>query len=345
MFSIICSTFNQADFLPSMLESVKVQTCTDYELIVIDDGSTDTTPNILHTWIRAQPAEMKSRIKTLRTDQTGQSTAWEEGFALSSGRWICFLDSDDIFMPGKLETLAKVVDAHPEVGLIQHPLLVIDEFGNKTGDIRPQSATLSTGDLRSQMLHDGRHVAPGASGLAVSRETMQSLLPMPTKAFRFAADFYISFGATATVPIVALHEALALYRMQPGGQYLKRMLDGAGLVKQVEFQRIIADRFGLLDATRRNSFFCRNVYACRRFNGLPGTQKAFVDLLLATAHDTNFSKRRRMALITFWAISGVLPRQLFKRFWRAFQIRQTGWNRIAGGSPSSRKLHVDGPCT
>jgi glycosyltransferase involved in cell wall biosynthesis len=327
-FSILCATYNHAEYLRDMLNSVEQQTWMDYELVVVDDGSKDDTPEVLRTWLETQNDEMRSRTKVLRTEQSGQSAAWEAGFAITSGRWICFLDSDDTFLPHKLETLAKVIDGHPGIGMIQHPLIVVDRFGIPTGDLRPQSAALSSGDLRAQMRHDGRHVAPGASGLAVDRDTMNRLVPMPTKGFRFAADWYISFGAIATAPVLALPQPLARYRMQPDGQYMKRMLNAEGLLRQVEFQETIARHFGLLDATRRNSFFCRNVYAARRFNGVPGAWSALKDLVRATARDQHFSVQRRAALLGIWIGSAVLPRALFVRFWRAFQMRQTGWNRI-----------------
>lgn len=336
-FSVLCATFNQAQFLVDMLESVKGQTCSDFELIVVDDGSTDDTPAVLNKWLQDQDSDLRCRVKIVRQQQSGQSAAWEEGFAVSSGQWICFLDSDDAFLSHKLGTIADVIRESPGVGMIQHPMIVIDEHGVPTGDIRPQSAALSSGDLRAQMRIDGRHVAPGASALVIARQTMERLVPMPTKQYRFAADAYLSFGATATAPILSVAEPLSQYRMQPGGQYLKRMLSAEGLVRQVDFQRTIAAHFGLEDASRRNSFFCRNVLAARRFNRHPGSFGALRDLLRATAQDHHFSFPKRAALITAWTVSALLPRFLFIKFWNTFQMRQTGWTRIASSANQTAK--------
>lgn len=334
-FSILCATHNQVEFLADMLESVAAQTRDDYELVIVDDGSTDGTRDFLVEWQRSTASPSPDRVTVLHTAQGGQSAAYEAGFAHTRGEWICLLDSDDTFLPHKLETIAQAVEGHSEVGMVQHPLLVVDVHGSPTGDLRPQAATLSNGDLRDHMALDARHVAPGASGLVFRRETFAAMTPLATKEFRFAADAYLSFGAVALAPVLALPHPLARYRMQPGGQYVKRMLSADGLLLQVAFQDAVAAHFGLTEAAQRNSFFCRNVYAAKRYNGQPGSRVALARLLKATAHDRHFSARRKVGLMAVWCIMALLPRPLFVRAWRAFQMRQTGWRRIL----NRRTLH------
>ncbi|WP_380258934.1 glycosyltransferase [Kineococcus sp. GCM10028916] len=328
MFSILCATHDQADFLPDMLSSVLNQTREDWELVIVDDGSTDGTGEVLRSWRAALPPRVRERITVVRTEQGGQSAAYELGFERTRGQWICLLDSDDAFQPHKLETVAQAVCGRDDIGLVQHPLIVIDAAGRPTGEMRPQAASLSSGDLRHEMRRDARHVAPGASGLVVRRSVFERLVPFPTKAFRFAADAYISFGATALVPVLSLNHPLALYRMQPGGQYLRRMLDADGLAQQVTFQEVVAAHFGLSDAARRNSFFCRNAYAADRLGGGHERWELLARLLRATAGDRHFSRSRKVVLMGIWTFSAMLPRPGFARLWRSFQMRQTGWRRI-----------------
>lgn len=334
-FTILCATFNQAGFLPDMLASVEAQTCNDFELIVIDDGSTDDTPGVLARWCDRMSPELRARTRVERTANGGQSAAYQRGFALSRGRWICLLDSDDRFLPHKLERLAAAAAEHPEAGMIMHPLRVVDTAGVPTGVVRPQGAALSNGDIRAEMRRSARHSAPGASGLVLRREVLEQMFPTPTTRFRFAADAYLSFGAACLAPVVALREPLGDYRMQPGGQYLIRMLSASGLRQQVDFQLTVATRFGVQDAVARNSFFARNHYAAVMLDpAASGRAQVFVALMRATATDPYFSLRQKAALLGFWLLSFIGGRRAFPRLWRWFQRRQTGWNRV---TPNGRR--------
>lgn len=327
LFSILCATHNQAKFLGAMLDSVIAQTRTDFELVIVNDGSTDDTRIVLDNWLDANRVfGMKTRVLT--TPQGGQSAAYEVGFASTTGDWICLLDSDDRFLPHKLETVAQIMASNSRAGFIQHPLIVIDSAGVPTGAIRPQSAALSSGDIRAQMKLNARHVSPGASGLVIRRDVFKQMVPFATKRFRFAADAYLSFGASSLTPVIAVPHPLAQYRMQAGGQYLRRMLSGSGLREQVDFQNTVASRFGLQAAAHRNSFFARNVYAAARFDRDPTWSFHWRNLLRATVSDAHFNRRRRILLCSFWFISGLVPRRTFEAIWRMFQVRQTGWNRI-----------------
>ena len=329
LFTVLCATYEQAEYLPDMLASVEAQTYGDYELVVVDDGSTDATPAVLTAWYQRAPTDLQRRTSLLRTANGGQSAAYERGLAVSRGRWICLLDSDDRFAPEKLARLANAVRNDPAVGMIMHPLRVVDQSGRPTGVLRPQGAALSNGDLRAQMRRNARHSAPGASGLVLRRDVMELMFPAPTKRFRFAADAYLSFGAACLAPITALQEPLADYRMQPGGQYLIRMLSASGLRQQVEFQRVVADHFDVLDAITRNSYFARNQYAAVSLDADGGTRvPAFVALVRATITDPYFRPGQKAALAVFWALTFVAGRRHFQRAWDWFQYRQTGWDKV-----------------
>lgn len=330
MFTILCATYQQGAYIADMLSSVEAQTCQDYELVVVDDGSTDATGEVLASWYDTASPSLQQRVQLVRTANAGQNAAFEHGLTLAKGRWICLLDSDDRFAPDKLARLARAVVEHPEVGMIMHPLRVIDQDGRATGSIRPQGASLSNGDLRAQMRRTARHSAPGASGLVFRRDVMERMFPTPTKRFRFAADAYLSFGAACLAPVAALDEPLADYRMQPGGQYLIRMLSAAGIRQQVEFQRVVAEHFGVAQAIRHNSFFARNSYAAICLDPTAGSRlPAFAALLRATASDPYFDTRQKTVLMGFWLLTLLAGRRGFPYLWEWFQRRQTGWDKIS----------------
>ncbi|MCI2238413.1 glycosyltransferase [Paenibacillus sp. TRM 82003] len=338
-FTVLCATYNQAPYLREMLTSALRQTTDDHEVVIVDDGSTDATPAVLQDLLDELPQAVRSRVVVDRTPNRGQTAAFEHGFALSRGDYVCLLDSDDRFSPDKLRRIGEAVREHPEAGMLMHPLRVVDPAGEPVGVVRPQAAALSDGDLRQQMRTTARHVAPGTSGLVFRRDVLEQLFPAPTKGFPFAADAYLSFGAACLAPVRALAEPLADYRMQPQGQYFKRMLSPAGLRQQVEFQDAVAGHFGLLAASRRNSHYARNRYASAMLDGPWGRRvREFRALQAATLTDTHFTARQKAALTGFWSLTLLAGPASFPRLWGWFQRRQTGWDRVrraaaAGSAP------------
>ncbi len=106
-FSIILPTYNRAGLLRRAVESVLEQTFRDFELIVVDDGSTDDTPQIME--------EYRLSLRYLRQENRGVSAARNLGIAHSSSPRVAFLDSDDYWLPGKLEAHRRFIDDHPSI--------------------------------------------------------------------------------------------------------------------------------------------------------------------------------------------------------------------------------------
>lgn len=103
-FSIIVPVYNSANFLPDCLAGVKNQSFDDWELIFIDDGSTDGSGTILDGYARSD-----DRIHVFHQENSGQFFAREKGIAMSQGEYILFLDSDDGLMPDCLEKLNEAI--------------------------------------------------------------------------------------------------------------------------------------------------------------------------------------------------------------------------------------------
>lgn len=96
--SIITPAFNAARFLPEQLAAVQAQTWRDYEHIVVDDGSTDATPGLL-----AADSASDERLRVLHQANAGAHAARNAALAAAQGRYIAFLDADDLWLPAKLE--------------------------------------------------------------------------------------------------------------------------------------------------------------------------------------------------------------------------------------------------
>jgi glycosyltransferase involved in cell wall biosynthesis len=110
-FSVILPVHNRPDALKEAIDSVLSQTFTDYELIVVDDGSTDDTPHVAR--------EYGERIRCLRQENRGVSAARNAGVAASTAPWLAFLDSDDRWLPEKLARQARFIAENPGVVILQ----------------------------------------------------------------------------------------------------------------------------------------------------------------------------------------------------------------------------------
>ncbi len=111
-FSIVLPTYNRAVMLPTALETLRRQTFTDFEVLIVDDGSTDNTPEIVKTWTQ------DSRFKYKFLDHVGNMPCRNKALEMASGIWITNIDSDDLWLPNRLEKFAAYIQRHPQVGFI-----------------------------------------------------------------------------------------------------------------------------------------------------------------------------------------------------------------------------------
>lgn len=107
--SVVVATFNRANLLPETIDSILAQTYQDFELIVVDDGSTDNTRAVLERY--------GSRVQYFYQLNGGAAAARNLGVRHARAPWIAFQDSDDLSMPIHLETLAGYVREHPNCGM------------------------------------------------------------------------------------------------------------------------------------------------------------------------------------------------------------------------------------
>ncbi len=109
--SVIIPTYNRAGMLKEAIDSVLAQDYSDFELIVVDDGSTDETPQILNCY--------GGKIKPVRQRNQGVSAARNRGIAAASGGVMAFLDSDDLWLPGKLTIQTEFLRSTPDALICQ----------------------------------------------------------------------------------------------------------------------------------------------------------------------------------------------------------------------------------
>jgi glycosyltransferase involved in cell wall biosynthesis len=121
--SVVVASYNYGRFLAGALDSALGQTLRDLEVIVVDDGSTDETAEVV------KPYLSDPRVRYQRTDHVGQSAAKNTGIRMARARLIAFLDADDLWLPEKLEKQLTLLSAEPTLGVIYSRRLLIDEQG------------------------------------------------------------------------------------------------------------------------------------------------------------------------------------------------------------------------
>lgn len=126
--SLVITVYNRERYLEQAIESVLAQTRRDFELVIWDDGSTDSSVEIARRY-----AESDSRVRVIAAEHLGRTRALKAAIAQTTGAYIGVVDSDDILRPAALEETAPVLDTYPEVGLIYTDYMVIDEAGNIKG--------------------------------------------------------------------------------------------------------------------------------------------------------------------------------------------------------------------
>jgi len=154
--SVIIPTHNRAAFLREALKSVWGQTYQDFELIVVDDGSEDDTPQVV--------AGCDDRLRYLRLEHRGVSAARNAGLAAASAPYLAFLDSDDIWAPEMLATGIDYMETHPECGLVCSDFAV----GESGGASVPVKWESGLGVRRARRLAHSAGFAELANGNFVS---------------------------------------------------------------------------------------------------------------------------------------------------------------------------------
>ncbi len=127
--SVVIPTYDNAPYLAETIASVLAQDHPDVETIVVDDGSTDGTQDVL--------ASFGDRIRSVRQENRGASEARNHGLRLARGEYVVFLDGDDVLLPGKLRAQTALLEARPELGYAHSGWHRIDANGARLDTVEP----------------------------------------------------------------------------------------------------------------------------------------------------------------------------------------------------------------
>ncbi|MDX2416352.1 MAG: glycosyltransferase family 2 protein [Xanthomonadales bacterium] len=157
-FSIVITSYNYGHFLVNALESVLLQKRPDTQVLLIDDASTDDTPQIA--------AKYSDHIQYVRNkNNLGASGAWAAGIALAKGKYLIKLDADDEFLPGHLDALERAFESDADVGMVFASVLTKSEPDGvmKPEHIVDEDQILSAACFRKKLLECFLYRMPGCA--------------------------------------------------------------------------------------------------------------------------------------------------------------------------------------
>lgn len=214
LVSIIIDSYNYGRFLAETIDSALNQNYPHTEVIVIDDGSTDNSREVMERY--------GNRIIPLAQENRGQAAAFNEGFRHSRGDVILFLDSDDTLFPS---AATNAVEALNDDRIIKAhwPLYVVDEQGVRTGKMCPKLA-LAEGNLREDVLKGGPWCipTPPTSCNAWSRQFLEKAMPVPEAPYRICADSYLITLGWVSGTTRLISEPQGTYRVHGKNNYAGR---------------------------------------------------------------------------------------------------------------------------
>jgi glycosyltransferase involved in cell wall biosynthesis len=207
MFSVILANYNGEKYLDQAIDSVLNQADKNFEFIIIDDGSTDKSKDIILRYASQHPKNIKYFFQQ---KNQGQASGFNLGINMSQGKVVTFIDSDDIWMKDKLSKLRTLISKNPNGALYQHNLYFIrkDKYTNEAF-----RDFLKSGNLFAEAIcHKEVGGFTPTTGLAVPRSVLHNILPIPLQ-FKTCADGYLTRTAFCFGSVVSTNESLGYYRV------------------------------------------------------------------------------------------------------------------------------------
>jgi glycosyltransferase involved in cell wall biosynthesis len=332
LVSVLTGNYNYAAFLSDAIESVLDQTYTNFEMIVCDDGSTDNSCEVVEQYAQRDP-----RVRLIRQQNGGQASAWNTAYRECRGEIICFLDSDDRYLPEKLEVVVRAFQCNPESGFVGHRMHRIDIARRRNGVV-PTTADPPSGWYGPFVVRTGTFPPAMSIGsaLCLRREISELIFPLPD-GLRTCADAVVMTLGPFMTPLIGIPAPLVEYRYHGGNSWNLPQVNPESMdrlrdlqLKMWELSReylrkvnpILADAFPSFDECQGTLL---HAYIRARLQSWVGALSAYRDLVRAEAFETI-----RPAWRWFWGLSILLPPPVF-RYAVGPDFRQVVWKvRQAG---------------
>jgi glycosyltransferase involved in cell wall biosynthesis len=241
--SIIIPTFNRAEYVGQTVRSVFGQTFAGYEVIVVDDGSTDNTKEVLLSF-KGEP-----NFRYHYQQNSGRSTARNQGFTLAQGDFILFLDSDDLLFPDALAQLYGTAQSSG-AGMVVGQVQFSNEQMEKLWLLKPGLETPREGGLTYQSLITGRYfLLPGA--VLLRRECLQRVAGFD-RTLEPCEDYDFYLRVALSCEMTCIKSPVLQYRMHAGNTDMTEIYEG-GLKVARRHLRLLKEADSIPVSVRRIS--------------------------------------------------------------------------------------------
>ena len=200
IFSVILPTYNRASIISNAIESVRRQLFTDWELIIIDDGSNDNTKDVVNNFD-------DTRIKYFHQENAERSVARNNGISKAQGEFICFLDSDDEYLNDHLDELYKTITRNSNKKGIYVSCVIREENGTRT-ELPFQDKASFSNDISFLLLAD-ETIIPAR--VAIEKKVLESFRFNPN--LRISEDTELFTRILCHYPLIQLKKATVVYKL------------------------------------------------------------------------------------------------------------------------------------
>lgn len=218
LVSVIINNYNYDQFIENSIDSVLNQSYSNLEVIVVDDGSTDNSRQII--------TQYGDRLRAFFQPNGKQAAALNTGFAASKGEIILFLDADDYLLPTAVEQIVAAFQSG--IGKVHFRLEVVDGEAQSLGYLIPSvGMKLATGEVWRQLLQTSSYVSSPMSGNAYLRKTLVPIFPIPDR-YKTTADDYLMISTPFYAEKVAsIDEPIGVYRVHDDNQWALNAVSGS----------------------------------------------------------------------------------------------------------------------
>jgi len=237
LITALIDTYNHEHFIERAITSVLEQNVPqeEVEILVVDDGSTDRTPDIV--------AQFAPRVRLRRKTNGGQASAFNFGLPQARGEYVALLDGDDWWAPDKLSRVVDVLNRNTAVMAVGHGVTEVYTDGSRHTEQLREPSRFRLESVDDALTFRLRKNFLGTSRLTLRASLVPRLLPVPV-ALRFEADEYLFTLAPALGEVVILPEALTFYRIHRANLY---QISSAGHDAMMRKQEVMACLAGELD--------------------------------------------------------------------------------------------------
>lgn len=230
LVSVIIPAYNGERYLSSAIDSLLVQDYANIEIIIVDDGSTDNTKEIVQVY--------GDKIKYFYKPNGGEASARNYGIRKAAGDFIAFLDCDDLYKKDKISKQLKTLLAHPDCGFVYNDIEVIDAGGNPVNILRSEREFEWREDFLAYVLY--RQVIPATAAMMIRKSMLDDTMVYPER-YSNSVDYLFCIRMLTKINCIYIKEVLYSYRRHGGNltnSHKKQKTCEKAIIKDLGFEFI-----------------------------------------------------------------------------------------------------------